>query len=215
MKCIVRTRTHTIPSSLGGPTSSGNFSPLTTSFNISIHGESWDTSQYGGLRHTRGHRHVTPSMGGQSVWDCLVISLVAGSLLPTSSDVSSLSELAAITTPVEVPVPLMSDVTHKPDSPIKDKPSDLGLKPIMTKNRGLTQRKLLSLVFVAPLTGLVPLALSLQQTQPWLQAFGGRKLLLTSVNYLFQICLLGRLVLTARDLNALTTLTATSTPPAP
>jgi hypothetical protein len=35
--------------------------------------------------------------------------------------------------PVDVPVPLKSGVTHKPESPIKDKPSDLGIKPIKDK----------------------------------------------------------------------------------
>ncbi len=42
-----------------------------------------------------------------------------------------------------------------------------------TTNRGSTQRKLLSLVFVAPLTGLVPLAPSSRQTQTSLQALVG------------------------------------------
>jgi hypothetical protein len=132
-----------IPFAMGGPTSSSNFSPLTTSFDIYVHGGSHDTSQYGGLRHTCGHRHVTPSVGGQSVGGCLVISLVAGSLPPTSLDASSLSESATIATSVEVPVPLKSDVTHKPDSPIKDKPLDLGLKPIKDKESWLNAKKII------------------------------------------------------------------------
>ncbi len=118
-----------IPFALGGPTSPRNFSPLTTSFDISVYGGSRDTSQYGGLCHTRGHCHVTPSVGGQSVGGCSVISLVAGPLPPTSSDESSLSDSAAIATSVEVSVPLTSDATHKHESLIKDKPLDLGLKP--------------------------------------------------------------------------------------
>ncbi len=205
-----------IPFALGGSTSSGNFVPLTTSFDISVHGGSHDTSQYGGLHHTCGHCHITPSMGGQSVGGCLAISLVAGSLPPTSLDASSSSELVAIAMPVEVPVPLMSDVTHRPKSPIKDKLLDLSLKPIKDKELWLNTKKIIeSCLRHAPFTGLVPLALSLQQTSTWLQAFGGRKLSLTSVNLLFQICLLGRLILMERDLNALTTFTTTSTPPAP
>jgi hypothetical protein len=52
-----------IPFAMGGPTSSGNFSPLTTSFEISVHGGSRNTSQYGGLRHTRGIVTSPPARG--------------------------------------------------------------------------------------------------------------------------------------------------------
>ncbi len=84
-----------------------------------------------------------------------------------------------------------------------------------TKNYGSRREKLLGLVFTVPLTGLDPLAPISRQTQTLLQVFGGRKLLLTSVDLLSPIYLLGRLVLTARDTHALITLTVTSTPPVP
>jgi hypothetical protein len=89
-------------------------------------------------------------MGGQSVWGCSVISLVAGSLPLTSSDTSSLSKLAAIATPVKVPVPLKSDVTQKPESPIEDKPSNLGLKPIKDKESWLNAKKIIEFHLCCP-----------------------------------------------------------------
>jgi hypothetical protein len=130
-----------IPSAMRGPTSSGNFLPLTTSFDISVHEGSCNTSQYGGLRHTHVHHHTTPRVRGQSVGGCLVISLVTGSLPPTSLDLSSSSKLAVVAKPVDVPVSIKSDITHKPESTIKDKPSDLGIKPIKDKELWLNAKK--------------------------------------------------------------------------
>jgi hypothetical protein len=49
----------------------------------------------------------------------------------------------AVAKPVEVPVPLKSDVTHKPNSTIKDKPSDFGIKPIKDKELWLKARKII------------------------------------------------------------------------
>jgi hypothetical protein len=53
-----------IPYAMGGPTSYRNVSPLTTIFDVSVYGGSYDTSQYGGSHHTRAHHHGTPGGGG-------------------------------------------------------------------------------------------------------------------------------------------------------
>jgi hypothetical protein len=75
-----------VPCAMEGPTSYGNFSLLRTSFYVSVYVGSCNTSQYGGSHHARAHRHGTPGLGGHSTSGCLVVSSVAGSLLPTSSD---------------------------------------------------------------------------------------------------------------------------------
>ncbi len=45
--------------------------------------------------------------------------------------------------PVDIPAPLKSDVTHKLESPIKDKPSDFGIKPIKDKESWLNVKKII------------------------------------------------------------------------
>jgi hypothetical protein len=89
------------------------------------------------------HRHGTPGVGGQSIGSYLVVSLVVGSLPPTSLDSSSLSQLVAVAKPVEVLVPLKSDVTHKPNSTIKNKPLDLAIKHIKDKESWLNAKKII------------------------------------------------------------------------
>jgi hypothetical protein len=128
---------------MGGLTSYGNDLPLTTSFDVSVYGGSRNTSQYGGSRYTHAHHHGTSGVREQSVGGCLVISLVARSLPPTSLDLSILSQSAVAAKLVEVPVALKSDVTHKPDSTIKDKPSDLGIKPIKDNESWLNAKKII------------------------------------------------------------------------
>ncbi len=204
-----------IPYAMRGPTSSSNFSPLTTSFVISIHGGSCDTLQYGGLRHTHVHRHATPRVRGQSVGGCSVISSVAGSLPPTSLDSSSSSELAVVAKPVDVPVPLKSDVTHKPESPIKDKPSDLGIKPIMDKESWLNAKKIIESRLRCPSYWAGPYGTLITTDTNMAASVWWEEVIAYFCEPPVSVLFVGETLLMARDLNALTTLTATSTPPAP
>jgi hypothetical protein len=219
---ILRILTGTIPSSsppilpFWGPTSSGNFLPLTTSFDISVHGGSCNISQYGGSCHTCVHCHATPSMGaGQSVGGCLVISLVAGSLPSTSLDRSSLSESVTIAMQVEVPAPHKSDVTHKPESPIKDKPSDLGLKPIKDKESWLNTKKIIESClhlppyWAGPSGALITTDTNMAANIWWEEI----------ITYFYEPpvsdLFVGETCFDGKGSNALNTLTATSTPLVP
>jgi hypothetical protein len=134
-----------IPYAMGGPPSYGAYSPLTTGFDVSVYVCSHDASQHGGFHHHRAPLHGTPAVGGQSIGGRSVTSLGAGFLLPTSLD-SSETSLTSSTAKQSVPVPAppTEDVPVKSEVPtIKNKPSDLGIKPIKDKESWLNAKKII------------------------------------------------------------------------
>jgi hypothetical protein len=134
-----------IPYAMGGPPSYGTYSPLTTGFDVSVYGGSRNASQHGGFHHHRAPLHGAPAVGGQSIGGCSIISLGAGSLLPTSLD-SSETSLTSSTAKQSVLAPASptKDVPVKSEVPtIKDKPPDLGIKPIKEKESWLNAKKII------------------------------------------------------------------------
>ncbi len=141
---------------MGGPPSYGNYSPLTTSFDVSVYGGSRNASQHGGSRHHHAQLHGTPAVGGHFVGGCSVISLVAGSLLLTSLDASETSLTTSRVTKLrqhQLPLKRMflSSWTS-PQSRTNRRTSASYLS--RTKNHGLMPRRSLSLVFAVHHIGL-------------------------------------------------------------
>jgi hypothetical protein len=134
-----------IPYAMGGPPSYSTYSPLTTDFDVSVYGGSRNASQHGGFHHHRAPLHDAPAVGGQSIGGRSVISLGAGSLLPTSLD-SSETSLTSSMAKQSVPAlaPPTKDVSVKSEVPtIKDKPSDFSIKPINDKESWLNANKII------------------------------------------------------------------------
>ena len=108
--------------SMGGSVSSGHFSPLTAS-NIHSSRERSSPRNYI-LTQCSSESTQLPSGGA------LIMSSIAGSLVPTSSDSSESAPLAS-------PVTVTASVT------IKDKPLDLGIKPITDKDSWTEAKKII------------------------------------------------------------------------
>jgi hypothetical protein len=137
---------------MGVHPSFGSFSPLMTSFNVSVYGRSRDHLRHGGCRQSRAH---FPGRRAYSSGSLLVASSVANSMQPTLSD--------SLDTPLPAPVvalagtptkfPAIPNVTPFPAIPtapvgpvpstIKDKPSDLGIKPIKNKASWINAKKVI------------------------------------------------------------------------
>ena len=115
--------------SMGGSTSVGNFSPLTTSETYSLQGGSTQRSYILTQRSSKTSQH--PSSGAS------LLSSIAGSTLPPSSDLSDSANQAPPTPPVVPAIPIAPTIT------IKDKPSDLGIKPITDKDSWTDAKKII------------------------------------------------------------------------
>ena len=122
---------------MGGISSAGNFTPLTMSDMLLIRPiqggstpQSYILTQRGSsLTANRGSlSSVLPSSG------TLVMSSIAGSMVPASSDLSQSATTVALSLP---PAPSSSPVT------IKDKPSDMGIKNITDKESWTEAKKII------------------------------------------------------------------------
>jgi hypothetical protein len=116
--------------SMGGTTSVGNFSPLTTSDTYSLRGGSTQRSYILTQRSLETSQH--PSSGAS------VLSSIAGSTLPPSLDSSDSATQAPPTPPAVPAIPIAPIIT------IKDKPSDLGIKPITDKDSWTDAKKIIN-----------------------------------------------------------------------
>ena len=124
---------------VGGLPSISSMSPLTTSLGASLYSDPRYPSPYAGHPSARG---FIPS-GNLSV-----VSSVEGSLQPASSDSSATTPAPIVTAPpatptVTTPAPIVTAPPATPTVTIKDKPSDLGIKPIKDKESWITARKVI------------------------------------------------------------------------
>jgi hypothetical protein len=130
----------------------------TTGFDALLYGGSQDLSSYGGQRPPSR----APMGGGVSTSGGIsVISLVAGSLLPTPLDSSKSTPpptvvLSAVQATVASLI-LAAVTTEKMEPPqataketIKDKPSDLGIKPITDKDTWIDANKVIDACLCRP-----------------------------------------------------------------
>jgi hypothetical protein len=115
--------------SMGGLTSVGNFSPLTTSDTDSLQGGSTQRSHIITQHSSETSQH--PSRGAS------VLSSITGSTLPPSLDSSDSTTQAPPTPPVVPAIPIAPTIT------IKDKPSDLGIKLITNKDSWTDAKKII------------------------------------------------------------------------
>jgi hypothetical protein len=137
---------------MGGHPSLGSFSPLTMSFAVSVYGRSCNHLRYGGYRQICAH---IPGRRAYSSGSLLVASSVANSMQPTLLDSSDTSPLAPVVASAGTPTVFLaiSDVTPSPVVPsapvdpalstIKDKPLDLGIKPIKDKDSWINAKKVI------------------------------------------------------------------------
>jgi hypothetical protein len=107
-----------VPYAIRGHLSFGSFSPLTTSFNVSVHGGSCDQSFNGGYCHGRHH---PPRMGGHFRGGLSVALSIARSLKPVSLDLSDTTLSAPVPVPAPAPIPKAQPLppqllTHSPST---------------------------------------------------------------------------------------------------
>ncbi len=136
-----------VPYVMGDHSGFVSFSPLATSFDVFVYGGSRDHSLHGGYRHGRHH----PSrMGGHFTGGLSVASSIAGSLKPTSSDLSDTTLPEPVPVPALAPIPKAQPSAAAPHAKpehtltIKDKPLDLGIKPIKDKESWVNARKVVN-----------------------------------------------------------------------
>ncbi len=131
---------------MGGHSDFGSFSPLMTSFDVSVYGGSCDHSFHGGYCH--GH-HRPSRMGGHFTGGLSVASSIARSLKPASLDLSDTTLLAQVPVPAPASIPKAQSSAAAPHAQpkhtltIKDKPLDLGNKPIKVKESWVNTRKVI------------------------------------------------------------------------
>jgi hypothetical protein len=123
--------------SMGGPASVGHFSPLTTSDIHSLQGGSSPQSYKQSLA---THQH--PSSGAS------VVSSIVGFTLPTFTDSSAPTPQAPPMPPVvpspAIPIQASATTPIAPPITIKDKLSDMGIKPITDKDSWTDAKKFIN-----------------------------------------------------------------------